>query len=302
MLVLNLFLKAISYLPLAWLHAVGAALGWLVYFVSRPYALRLNENLRQSGLFESEKQFRQLRRAAIAEAGKWAVELVAVWFKSERSVARLVREVHNLASIEAARDAGRGIFILTPHLGCFEMVGFYFGQIMPFTVLYRPPRVRWIEPLMVNGRRRGQVELATTDIAGVRRLLRALRSGKGAGMLPDQAPRWGEGVWARFFDRPALTMTLPNRLRRATDCATFMAFAERLPRGLGYRLHIEPLPDTIGDELQLNRAVERIIRLRPAQYLWGYDRYKIPGGGAAGVVSAPRTSPQAPVRCDSPLR
>jgi KDO2-lipid IV(A) lauroyltransferase len=288
--VLNLFLKAVSYLPLAWLHAIGVALGWLVYVVSRAYARRLNENLRQSGLFANEQQYRRLRRAAIAEAGKWAVELVAIWFKPERAVARLVREVHDLASIEAARAAGRGILLLTPHHGCFEIAGFYFGQIMPLTVLYRPPRVRSLEPVMVNGRCRGQVELATTDIAGVRRLLRALRSGKGAGMLPDQAPRWGEGVWARFFDRPALTMTLPNRLRRATDCATFMVFAERLPRGLGYRLHIEALPDTIGDESQLNRAVERMIRLQPAQYLWGYDRYKIPGGGAAGVVSAPRTS------------
>ena len=291
MLVLNLFLKAISYLPLAWLHAMGVALGWIVYVVSSTYAERLNQNLRQSGLFASEKQYRQLRRSAIAEAGKAAVELVAIWFKPERAVVQLVREVRNLAAVEAARAAGRGIFILTPHLGCFEIVGFYFGQIMPFTVLYRPPRVRWLEPIMVNGRRRGQVEPATTDIAGVRRLLRALRSGKGAGMLPDQAPRWGDGVWARFFDRPALTMTLPNRLRRATDCATFMVFAERLPRGSGYRLHIEPLPDMIGDEVQLNRAVERIIRLQPAQYLWAYDRYKVPGGGGSRVASAPRTSP-----------
>jgi len=289
--IFNPLLKAVSYLPLAWLHAIGTALGWLVYFVSRSYAARLSENLRQSGLFASEKEYRQLRRAAIVEAGKATVELVAIWFKPDHAVARLVREVRNLALVEAACAGGRGIFVLTPHLGCFELVGFYFGQIMPFTVLYRPPRMRWLEPVMVNGRRRGQVELATTDIAGVRRLLKALRSGKAAGMLPDQAPRWGEGVWARFFDRPALTMTLPNRLRRATDCATFMVFAERLPRGAGYRLHIEPLPDSVGDESQLNRAVERIISLQPAQYLWSYDRYKIPGGGAADVLDAPRTSP-----------
>ena len=233
--ILNLFLKAASHLPLAWLQAIGAALGWVVYLVARSYAARLNENLRQSGLFASEREYRKLRNAAIAEAGKAAVEPVAVWFKPDAQVARLIREVRNIASVEAARKEGRGIFILTPHLGCFEIVGFYFGQIMPFTVLYRPPRVRWLEPLMVSGRRRGQVVLATTDIAGVRRLLKALRSGNGAGMLPDQAPRWGEAVWARFFERPALTMTLSNRLRRATGCATFMVFAERLPRGAGFR-------------------------------------------------------------------
>jgi len=277
-------LQALSFLPLGTLHAMGAALGWVVYLASRSYASRLDANLQQSGLFASAADYRRLRREAIAEAGKAAIEPIAIWFKSEAQVTQLVREVRNLDAVEAARSAGKGIFILTPHLGCFEIVGFFFGQMMPFTVLYRPPRVRWLEPLMIHGRRRGQVELATTDVAGVRRLLKALRSGKAAGMLPDQAPQFGDGVWARFFDRPALTMTLSNRLRRATGCATFMAFAERLPRGAGYRLHIEPLPAAIGDESQLNEAVERIIRLRPAQYLWAYDRYK----GRRGVTAAER--------------
>ena len=275
---LKLFLQAISVLPLRALHAIGAALGWLSYLFSRSYASRLNANLRQSGLFSNEMEYHRLRRAAVAEAGKAMVEPVAIWFKPNAQVMQLIREFRNIAAIEAARREGRGIFILTPHLGCFEIVGFYFGQIMPFTVLYRPPRVRLLEPLMVSGRRRGRVELATTDLSGVRRLLKALRSGNGAGMLPDQAPRWGEAVWARFFDRPALTMTLSNRLRHATGCATFMVFAERLPRGAGYRLHVESLPDAIGNESQLNRDVENIIRLQPAQYLWGYDRYKDFGG------------------------
>ena len=289
--ILNLTLKALSRLPLAWLHGIGVGVGWMVYLFSRSYAARLNENLRQSALFASEREFRRLRRAAIAEAGKAVVELIAIWLRSDAEVARLVREVRNFESIEAARSAGRGIFILTPHMGCFELVGFYFGQLMPFTVLYRPPNVRFLEHFMINGRRRGQVELAATDIGGVRRLLRALRSGKGAGMLPDQAPRWGEAVWARFFDRPALTTTLSNRLRRATGCATFMVFAERLPRGAGFRLHIEPLPSAVSDEVELNQAVEGIIRLQPSQYMWGYDRYKVPGGGVGPAMSAPTAAP-----------
>ena len=288
---LNPFLKALSRLPLSWLHVIGALVGWGIYLFNRRYAARLNANLRQSGLYSSEAEFRQLRRAAIAESGKTMVELTAIWFKPESQVARLIREVRNLAAIEAARKAQRGILILTPHLGCFEIVGFFFGQMMPFTVLYRPPRMRELVHLMIRGRRRGQVELAATDVAGVRRLLKALRAGKAAGMLPDQAPRFGEGVWARFFGRPALTMTLSNRLRRATHCATFMAFAERLPRGAGYRMHIEPLPDAIGDETQLNRNVENIIRLQPAQYLWGYDRYKVPRGFAAPAVGETRATP-----------
>jgi KDO2-lipid IV(A) lauroyltransferase len=290
-MMLNLMLRPLAWLPLVCLHAIGVPVGWLVYWCSRSYAARLDANVKQSGLAVGESEYQRLRGAAVAEAGKGIVELAAIWLRPAPRVASLIREVKNFAAVEAAQRSGRGILILTPHLGCFEIVGFFFGQKMPFTVLYRPPRLRWLQPLMIQGRLRGGVDLAATDIGGVRRLVKALRAGKAAGILPDQAPRYGEGAWAEFFGRPALTMTLSNRLRRVTGCATFMAFAERLPRGAGYRLHIEPLPDALGDESQLNRAVEAMIRRRPEQYLWGYDRYKIPNGVAAPAVNAHSAAP-----------
>jgi len=282
-------LKPLAWVPLPWLHAAGAVLGRLVYWLSHAYSARLDENLRQSALYATEREFDRLRRAAIAEAGKTALEVIAIWLSSPERLNGWIKEAANLQLIEQARQAGRGILLLTPHLGCFEIAGFYFGQALPLTVLYRPPRARWLEPLMIRGRKRGRTELAATDLSGVRRLLRALHRGEAVGMLPDQAPRFGEGVWAPFFGRPAFTMTLAARLQQATRCAAFMVFAERLPKGAGYRVHIEPLRDGIEDEVALNRAVEAAIRMRPEQYLWGYNRYKVP-----------RDVPPADVRSDRP--
>jgi len=275
---LSLLLRPLAWIPLAWLHALGAGMGRLVYRLSRGYARRLDANLRQSGLYTSETEFERLRRAAIAEAGKGALELFAIWLSPESRVNAMLREVRNVPLVEEARRSGRGILVLTPHLGCFEIGGFFFGQRMPMTVLYRPPRIRWLEPLMVRGRQHGQGQVAPTDLGGVRRMLKALRRGEAVGMLPDQAPRFGEGVWAPFFGRPAYTMTLCTRLMRATGCVTVMIFAQRLPKGAGYRLHIDPLPESVRDEVELNRAVERVIATCPEQYLWGYDRYKVPAG------------------------
>jgi len=288
-------LKPLAWLPLAWVHALGAGIGRIVYRLSRPYAARLDANLRQSALCSNESDWQRLRRAAVAEAGKSALEVISVWLSSPERLRHSIREVRNLPLLEEARRSGRGVLLLTPHLGCFEIAGFYFGQIMPITVLYRPPRMRSLEPLMIKGRERGQTRLATTDLAGVRKLLKALRRGEAVGMLPDQAPRYGEGVWAPFLGRPAFTMTLCARLMRATGCATFMVFAERLPRGAGYRLHIDPLVEPVLDEADLNRAVERTIGLRPEQYLWGYDRYKIPRG-----VGTPTLAQGAPAELPRP--
>lgn len=286
-------LKPLAWLPLAWLHVLGSMLGRIVYCTSRGYSARLDENLRQSGLAASEAEFDRLRKAAAAEAGKTILELLAIWLSSTQRLCRWIREVENRELIDEARRAGKGILLLTPHLGCFEIAGFHFGQTLPITILYRPPRVHWLEPLMVAGRTRGQTELATTDLKGVRRLLKALRKGDAVGLLPDQAPRFGEGVWAPFFGRPAFTMTLCNRLQRATDCRTFMVFAERLPRGRGFHLHVEALDAKFSSEADLNAAVERVVRRRPEQYLWGYDRYKVPRGAEPAALAAGTEPPVA---------
>jgi Kdo2-lipid IVA lauroyltransferase/acyltransferase len=279
--ILQFFLRLAARLPLAWLHRAGAALGWMVYWSSPTYAARLRENLYASGVCAGEVECGAVLRAAVAAAGKSVVELAAVWFGKGEDVARLVVECGNWDLVERARARGGGVIFLTPHLGCFEISALYGAQRMPLTVLYRPPKQRWIEPLMVAGRSRWQATVAPADLRGVRLLYRALARGEAVGLLPDQAPGVGEGVWADFFGRPAYTMTLVKRLQQKSGAAVIMAFAERLPAGRGYRLFLEELATEQFDEAALNRAVEAQIRRCPGQYLWSYNRYKIPAGAPA---------------------
>jgi KDO2-lipid IV(A) lauroyltransferase len=152
---------------------------------------------------------------------------------------------------------------------------------MPITVLYRPPKLKWLEPLMRAGRSRGYGKLAPTTLGGVRQLLRALRAGEAVGLLPDQVPGNGEGLWAEFFGRQAYTMTLVGKLQRATGCAVILAFARRLPGGRGFRLELRAVPDDLSGTAgarRLNAALEALIRGCPEQYLWSYNRFKVPAG------------------------
>lgn len=284
------FLRLLGRTPLASLHRVGAALGWLVYRASPTYARRLRENLYASGVCADEAQCRALLRETVAETGKGAVELAAVWFGPDEPVTRMVVECDGWDDVDAARARGKGIIFLTPHLGCFEMAGLYVGEHVPLTVLYRPPRQRWLEPFMVAGRSRVRSQLAPTTLKGVRMLYRALSRGEAVGILPDQAPGEGEGVWADFFGRPAYTMTLVRRLQQTSGAAVIMTFAERLPRGRGYRMHAKALSTEHFDEAALNRAVEQQVRRCPAQYLWGYNRFKVPAGAEPPPAKAERTT------------
>ena len=272
-------------MPLAALHFFGTGLGWLIYGLSSAYRRRCAENLRASGLCGDETAFRRTLHATVAEAGKSLTELCRVWFGDDDEIDRIVR-CDDWGVVEAARGSGKGLIFLTPHLGCFEISALYGARRLPLTILYRPPKRAGLEALMQAGRQRAQARLAPANLHGVRLLIKALRRGEAIGVLPDQAPGVGEGEWADFFGRPAYTMTLVTRLQQSTGAAVVMAFAERLPRGAGYRLHLERVPADPLDTTALNKAVERVISSCPAQYLWGYNRYKVPAGAEPPPVIA----------------
>lgn len=273
-------LRLLARLPLKWLHVAGAGLGWLVYWMSPIYAARLRENLYASGVCADPAACRVLLRQAIAEAGKGVTELITVWFGADENVSQLVA-CDSWGVVEQAQREGRGIIFLTPHIGGFEISALYAAQRLPITVMYRRPRLKWLEPLMIAGRQRWRAVVAPASLRGVRMFYKALQRGEAVGLLPDQAPGVGEGVWAEFFGRPAYTMTLVGRLQKASGAAVLLAFAERLPGGRGYRLFFQPVAGGNLDAVALNRAIEALIRRCPAQYLWGYNRYKVPSGAEA---------------------
>ncbi len=273
---LRLF-HALSLLPLGLLQAVGAVLGALVYVVSPRYRAVLHDNLRQAGL-----DSRGLALASALEAGRMVGELPYVWLRGGAHAAVHRVEVHGREHVEQAWREGRGVLYLTPHLGCFEVSAQVAALWGPITVLYRPPHKSWLAAL-APARLRDNLRTAPATAAGMRPLLRALRNGEAVGLLPDQAPSAGEGVWVPFFGRDAYTMTLPARLAQLTGARIVFAFAERLPRGRGYRLRLHALDDTLAEDpglaaASINRAIEDLVRSCPRQYLWGYNRYKIPAG------------------------
>jgi len=272
--------RLISWLPLRLLHRVGELVGHATFFLSKEYAARTRENLRQARLATGEEHYAMLLRQSVSEAGKGMVELPWVWCRPVEQVCATVKNCQGWEHMEAAYARGKGIILLTPHWGCFEVVGLYVGQYLPLTCLYRSPKQAWLEKIMREGRERGKARLATADVSGVRVLLKALKRGDAIGLLPDQVPSQGEGEWVDFFSRPAYTMTLSGRLAEASGATVLLAFAERLPRGRGYRLRFEPLPLDFSQPvpLQINAALERVIAISPAQYLWSYNRYKVPHG------------------------
>jgi len=270
-------LRLLALLPLSFFHLFGAGLGRLVWLVSPRFRRITRENLAAAGLRDSG-----LLSRVVAEAGKGVLELIPVWFRSQAEAAAMMREVGIGDVIERAAARGKGIIFVTPHLGCFEVTAqWYTHHYGPMTALFSPPKKSLVNGLISAGRSKPRLKLASPDMRGIRALFRALKRGEAVGILPDQTPGRGEGEWAEFFGRPAYTMTLVQRLAESTGAQIILAYAERLPGGAGYRGHAEAMPPRLEGETatrHLNRALEMLIRRCPEQYLWSYNRYKIPAG------------------------
>jgi len=269
--------------PLWFLHALGAALGWITYGASPSYRTRFDENARKAGITRADA------RPAIAAAGRMVAEAPFLWMRPTGEPIGPQLNWQGRELIVAALEAGRGVLLLTPHMGSFEVTAQAIAQDLaplhgPITVLFRPARKAALREVMDQSRVRPGVATAPATLAGVRQMMRALRRGEAVGLLPDQVPPDGMGVWVPFFGTPAYTMTLAARLVQQTGAVPLLIWGERLARGAGYTVRVselgEALPAADSGQAEsaavINRAMERLIRQCPQQYLWGYNRYKQP--------------------------
>ena len=269
-MLLRLF-QLLSLLPLPALHALGALAGWVVYACSPAYRRRLRDNLAHAG-------YPHLLTNAVVEAGKNIFELPFIWCATPERVLKSA-VLHNWPIAQSALDAGQGVIFLTPHLGCFEIIAQAIASRAPLTALYRPPRKPSLKPLLEQARARDGLTLAPANLAGVRALLKTLRAGGAIGLLPDQVPGAGEGIWTSFFGRPAYTMTLPAKMHQMSNAPLVLTYAERLSFGRGYAIHFvrftERLAGTPEQQARMiNAAMEQLIARCPSQYFWSYNRYK----------------------------
>ena len=278
-----LFFKLLSHLPLWLAHGLGAALGWVVFAFSPTYRGRFLANSKLAGYTFSEV------KSAIASSGRLVAELPKLWMSTagkSQGKAEAPFTWRGKEHIEAAYATGKGVIFLTPHLGSFEMIGQAWGQDFGpkfgnFTVLFRPARKAWMAELVANSRNRPGLATVPTNLSGVRQMIKALRKGEAVGLLPDQVPPDGMGLWTPFFGKDAYTMTLAARLCAQTGATVLVGFGERLSFGRGYVLHIHQLKQQLSDNLeiavqQMNTEMEVLIRTCPTQFLWGYGRYKEP--------------------------
>ena len=273
-----------SKLPLGLNRRLGQGLGWLLWRLPNKAKRITLINLAIAYPQHDQAWRDQLAKQSLVELGKTVTELGPLWLWPKEKLLPLVKEVRGLEQLEAGLAKQRGVIVLSPHLGAWELMGWYWSVNYGITSLYRPPRMASIETFMRAVRERGGADLVPTDMSGVKALRRALKDQQMVGILPDQDPGASGGVIAPFFAQPANTMLLVAKLAQKAQCPVFYTFTERLAGADGYRVHVIPATDLVSstDDIEaaaaLNKGVEQALSLCPAQYQWSYKRFKnVPG-------------------------
>lgn len=287
---LTLFLRLLSLLPLGVLHALGSALGWCLMRLPNRERRIARDNVARCFPELSDAQRRRLVADVLAETAKTFFETAALWHWSAPRVLKLVKEVDGRGVLDRAVAEGRGVVVVMPHLGSWELASLYCSSLIPMTTLYKAPDSTALEALMLAGRQRCGAHLVATDAKGLRALHQALARKEAVGILPDQTPKPGAGIHAPFFGQPAYTMTLSGRLIQKSESEVVYVFARRLARGRGFRLCFRAAAQPfVGVDLEqatarLNADIESCVREVPAQYQWTYKRFRY-------AAAAPSRSP-----------
>ncbi len=268
----------VGVLPLSALRVLGFLLGRGMWWANGRAARVTQRNIDMCFPDLAAEERGRLARESLVHTGQCGLELIKVWMQpNARSIASIVG-VRNQPLFDQALVSGRGLLLLVPHLGNWEVVALWCAQHREFTALYQPPKQALLEPIIKNARERMGNKLYPTDVSGVRAVLRALKKSGFSGILPDQEPDPDSGEFATFFRNPALTMTLVHGLASRTDCDVLMAYGHRVPGG--WEIVFRPTIGNISSaELQeslwsLNRSVESCIMDCPEQYQWEYKRFK----------------------------
>lgn len=280
---MKILIKLLALLPLGVVRFVGRFVGVLIYYFSSSYRKRIEENLKHAGIFSSD-----LALEVAKEQGAQAVEAPWVWGRDRHDVIALTQcDQQTRKIIQEAVEGETPIVFLTPHIGCYEVAPMYVAHHWlerlnkNMAILYRVPRKSYLRDIVGKGRVVPNILPSSADLKGIRQILKTMKSGGMAGILPDQVPSQGEGVWVPLFDQKAYTMTFPMKLVRQFNAKVLMCRVER--EKIGWRIYMrvwdfEPTGDEYQDCLAMNRLVQETILECPQQYLWSYNRYKCPKG------------------------
>jgi KDO2-lipid IV(A) lauroyltransferase len=279
---LKFTLQICAWMPLRGVHVFARIIGYCLYLFPTKMKQVTQINLCNCFPEMEEAERDMLLKESLCNTAATALEMGKTWFLPMEKTLNMVVDVEGRNYLDEALAEGKGVILLAPHLGNWEILGFYATEVFATTLtcLYQPPKAKQLDSMLRKARTRSTMKIAPTNRKGVATLLAALQNSEMIGILPDQVPGREGGVVAPFFGMPALSMTLISKLVARTNARVVCGFAKRLSGSRGYQVNFKPADNLIYNSNMkksvegLNSSVEQCVRELPSQYQWEYKRFK----------------------------
>ncbi|OZY87584.1 lipid A biosynthesis lauroyl acyltransferase [Cellvibrio mixtus] len=274
-----LLVKLFARLPLCLLRVLGNLLGRFMWLLNGRAAKITRENIRLCFPELTPVEQTALAKQSLQETAKTAMEAGAIWRNSWAWLDGKIVTKEGDDVLRSKLAQGKGVLVLAPHHGNWEVVAPYLASVANLTAMYQPLENPKMDELVLAGRSKLNISMAPTNRKGVMMLFKALQGGTIVGILPDQVPaKEAGGEVASFMGQPALTMTLVHGLVQRTGCAVCSCYAERVDGGFKIVV-MEADPAIYSEDLQtsvagLNASVAACVKRAPAQYQWEYKRFR----------------------------
>ncbi|TCK03600.1 KDO2-lipid IV(A) lauroyltransferase [Marinobacterium mangrovicola] len=293
-------MRLVALLPLSMAQWLGRCMGRWIYRQGDKQRLYTNTRINLELCFpEMPKAERdKLTKKSLENTGCSLAEMGVSWIWSPERVLEKVKSVVGEDLIADELNNGRGILLIAPHLGNWEVMNLYLSRRYPVTAMYKPPRQKKFDELILKRRARLGSKMAPADTRGVRMLIKALRGGEIVGVLPDQEPDREGGVFVPFFGQPALTMKLFPQLAAQTGVTVISGYAKRLENGEGFELRFAKAEAEINNKdvqisaAAMNRSIEHCVNECPEQYQWEYKRFHSREDGSDNPYRLPYRLPR----------
>ncbi|MGQ0708544.1 MAG: lysophospholipid acyltransferase family protein [Rhodoferax sp.] len=280
---LHALMRALSWLPLPLLRALGAALGMLLWLLVPARRRVVLTNLRWCFPEWSVARRRQVARAVFRAFGQSWLDRSWLW----HAPAPRVRQRLRLSGALEALAGEAPVVLFAPHFMGLDAAWTALNQQVQrrFVTIYSPQTSPAVDAWVYGGRQRFGQPTLVARLDGAQPLVAAVRAGQPLYLLPDMNFDPSESLWVPFFGPLAATVPSLSRFARLGRARVLPVLTRLVPGGYEVRILPAwegfPSGDLQADTERMNRELEAYIRQDPAQYYWVHKRFKDRPDGAS---------------------